>query len=425
MRSYRATHNLTAVSAAVGETAINTEQAFDLSIMADLGDVCNLEMRRETNADEATGKEEPDFIYDNGHTASGSLNFSKAQPQHFAFLLAYALGVSSAVAAGTGHLHTITPINGDTDADRSLPSFSLMQRYGKTVLKRRFISMFVDSFSATFAKDDWVKCSGSIKGTGKHVDNVLEETVTALDNVVSLPLAANGVQGATDAERLDNVQRIKVELTPGVWTEVAYSAVSAATPAAITITSAGGAGASVSYKVLYIPTEDAEFTFPAKIQETPLRVAEMTVLMGATWNGAAFEGGRQLTSEVNSIQYDLSNGLEIEFVPGAGGSYATSCFRPARSQTLKLDRKFKDFILQQHILDNDHFGFRVLCQGAEYEPGHKYQVELIFPKVAVLNSPLSVNGKVLAEAGDMAVLEDDTYGSVIVNVKNLQAGYAG
>lgn len=424
MRSYRATHNMIAVSAGNAETAINTEQTLDLSIMAALGDVFNLDMRRESNADEATGKEEPDQIYDNGHTTSGNLNFPKAQPQHFAFLLAYGLGVSAASAAGTGYQHTITPIDGDLDNDRSLPSFSAMQRYGKTVLKRRFLSMFVDSVSATFAKDDWVKCNGSIKGTGKHVDNVTEETITALDNVTTLTLAANGVEGADAAGRLDNVQRIKVELTSGVWTEVAYSAVSAASPAEITITAPGAGATSVSYKVLYIPTEAAAFTFPAKIQETPLRVAQMSVLMGATWSGTAFAGGRAVTTEVNQIQYNLSNGLEIEFVPGAGGTYATSCFRPARSQTLKLDRKFKDFILQQHILDNDDFGFHILCEGAEYESGHKYQVEFIFPKVAILSSPLSVNGKVLAEAGDMQVLEDDTYGSVIVKVKNLQSGYA-
>jgi len=50
-------------------------------------------------------------------------------------------------------------------------------------------------------------------------------------------------------------------------------------------------------------------------------------------------------------------------------------------------------------------------------------VEIIFPKVGVLNAPLSVDGKRLAEAGDLQVLEDDTYGSVIVKVKNLQATY--
>jgi hypothetical protein len=389
-----------------------------------ISDVINLEPRRESNAEELTGKEEPDAIYDLGGLSVGPLNFEKAQPQHFAFLMAYALGTISTAAAGTGHQHSITPIADDEDESRSLPSFTAAQRFGKTVLKRQFASMFVDSLVATFAADDWVKIRGDIKGTGKVTDNITEETVNALDNAVALTLAANGVEGATAAERLQNVQRIKVELTSGVWTEVAYSVVSAATPAVITITSAGGAGAAKDYKVLYIPTEAGWMTFPARVSETPLRVAETTVTLGGKWSGSAFEGGRDMCAEIRSVEWSFNNNMEITFAPCAGDAYASRAFRPARTQTIKVDREFREYILQQHIDDNDTFGFYILAEGAIYDAPHKYQVEIIFPKVAVLNAPLNVDGKRVAEAGDLQVLEDDTYGSVIAKVKNLQATYA-
>ena len=487
MRSWRATHNLLAVSANNKETAINKEQTLDTSLLVAMSDVINLEPRRESNAEELTGKEEPDTIYDLGGLAVGSFNFEKAQPQHFALLLAYALGVASPAAAGSGYEHTITPSADDEDASRSLPSFTAAQRFGKTVLKRRFASMFVDSFAATFAADDWVKIRGDIKGTGKVTDNVYEETVNALDDAVELTLAANAVEGSTAAERLQNVQRSRIALTAGVWTEVMYSAVSDATPAVITITSAGGASALKDYKILYIPDEvvpgdwtattaysvgdrckptvlndywyictvagtssgtepvtwptiigetvvdgtvtwecitDAWQTFPSRVSETPLRVAEMTVKLGGTWSGSAFGGGRELDAEIRSIEWAFNNNMEIEFVPGAGDAYASRAFRPARTQTLKLDREFREYILQQHIDDNDDFGVYILCEGAIYDSPHKYQVEIIFPKVAVLNAPINVDGKRVAEAGDLTVLEDDTYGSVIVNVKNLQSTYA-
>ena len=423
MRSFRATQNLMAVSAAAKETAINTEQTLDLSLLVDIGDVLNIEQRRENNANELTGKEEADTVYDLGGMASGNFNFNKAQPQHFALLLAYALGQISTVAAGTGYQHTISPILGDVDAARSLPSFTAAMRYGQTVLKKRFASMFVDSITATFAKDAWVKITAALKGTGKVTTNIVEESVTALDNAVALTLAANAVQGADAPTRLDNVQRIRA-LYSGSWVEVTYSVVSAATPAVITITSVGGAGASITYKVLYIPTEAAWCTFPSRVSETPLRVAQMTLKMGGAWNGTTFLGGRSLSAEISSVEWNLSNGLEVEFVPGAGDIYAARAFRPARTQTLKLNREFRENILQQHIADNDTFGFYILAEGAIYDTPHKYQVELIFPKVAVLTSPLSVDGKRLAEAGDLAVLQDDTYGSVIAKVKNLQAVYA-
>jgi hypothetical protein len=423
MRSFRAAQNLMAVSAAAKETAINTEQTLDLSLLVGMEDVINIEQRRENNADELTGKEEADTVYDLGGMAAGSFNFNKAQPQHFAFLMAYALGQISTAAAGTGYQHTITPLPGDVDSARSVPGFTAAMRLGSTVLKKRFASMFVDSLSASFAKDSWVKLTASIKGTGKVTTNVTEETITALDNAVSLTLAANAVEGADAATRLDNVQRIRAYYN-NAWVEVSYSAVSAATPAVITITSLGGAGASITYKVLYIPDEAAWCTFPSRVVETPLRVAQMTLKMGGSWNGTTFLGGRSLSAEISSVEWNFNNGLEIEFVPGAGDAYAARCFRPARTQALKLNREFRENILQQHIADNDTFGFYILAEGAIYDSPHKYQVELIFPKVAVLTSPLAVDGKRLAEAGDLAVLQHDTYGSVIAKVKNLQSAYA-
>lgn len=92
MRNYRANQNLMAVSAAARETAINTEQTLDLSLLVEEGDVLDLDRRRENNQNEMTGKEEPDTVYDLGSKSNGKLTFSKAQPQHFAFVLGYGLG---------------------------------------------------------------------------------------------------------------------------------------------------------------------------------------------------------------------------------------------------------------------------------------------------------------------------------------------
>ncbi len=424
MRSYRATHNLIAVSANAAESAINTEQTLDTSMLAALTDVINLEPRRENNAEELNGLEEPDTIYDLGAMTGFTMNFPKAQPQHFAFLLGYALGSVASAAAGTGYEHTFTPIANDLDNSRSNPSFTAGMRYGQTVLKRRFASNFVDSVKATFARDSWCAISGTCKGTGKVDDNMVEESITALDNAVSLTLAANGVEGSTAAARLDNVQRIRVELTAGQWTEVDYTAVSAATPAVITIASAGGAGDSKTYKVLYIPTESGWHTFPARVSETPLRVSQVTFKLGGAWSGSAFVGGRTLAAEIDNIEYNLNNNTQVMFSVGAGGTYADRAFRDGRVQTLNLTRDFRDYILQQHIDDNDSFGVYLLAQGAVYDSPHAYQVEMIFPKCGVLSAPISVNGKRIAEAGDLMVLQDDTYGSVIAKVKNLQSAYA-
>lgn len=93
MRSIRANHNIIAVSAYAKETAINTAQTLDLSLLASVGDIISIDPRRESNKDELTGKEEADTIYSLGQTAALTLNFPKAQPQHFALLYAFGLGL--------------------------------------------------------------------------------------------------------------------------------------------------------------------------------------------------------------------------------------------------------------------------------------------------------------------------------------------
>ena len=424
MRSIRANHNIIAVSAYARETAINTAQTLDLSLLASVGDIISIDPRRESNKDEMTGKEEADTIYNLGQTSALPLNFPKAQPQHFAFLYAFSLGVVASTAAGTGYLKTITPIDGDLDRQRSLPSFTAGQRSGKTIAKERFASMFVNEVTATFSRDDFVKLTGGIVGTGKYDKSVVEESITALENVTTLTLAANGVAGSTAAERLDSIHQIRVELASGAWTEVAFSAVSAATPAAITITAPDAGTDSVTYKVLYAPTEEAWMSFPSRVSETPLRVSGLTFKIGGKWNGTAILGGRELGSEINSIEHRLSNNGKAEFVPGGGGSYASQYFRDGREQTLSLDREFRDYIIRNYMDTDETFAASILAEGAEFDTGHKYGVEIIFPKLGVLKTPVSANGKRLAEKGDLAVLEDGTYGSVIVKVKNLAQYYA-
>lgn len=424
MRSSRVNFNQIAVSAFAKETAINTEQNLDLSLLAQTGDMITPEPIRETNADEMTGKEEPDTIYDMGKTSSLSLNFPKAQPQHFALLYGYALGSVAAAAAGSGYEKTITPLNADLDAYRSLPSLTAAQRYGKTVFKERFASLFVDQVTAKFARGAWVEINAQLKGTGKSEVSITEETVSALPTVTTLTLDANAVAGSTAAERLDAIHAIRVELATGVWTDVAFSAVSADTPAAITITAPGAGAVAVNYKILYAPAETAWMTFPARVSQTPLRVSEVSLNVGGKWSGSAFAGGRALACEVNSIEHNLSNNGQIEFCIGTDGAYASRYFRDGRTQTLSLDRELRDYIIRNYMDQNETFGVRILAEGEEYETGHKYQVEMIFPLVGVVKAPISANGKRLAEAGDLAVLEDSTYGSVIVKVKDLAAAYA-
>jgi hypothetical protein len=425
IRNFLATHNQLAVSANLQEIAINQEQTLDTTFLVDLNTILNYRPLKYANREEATGLEEADKLYDLGGAVTGSLAFSRAQPQHFAFLMAYALGEVSTVAVGTnGHRHVIRPRSGEVDVARSNPSFTAAMRFGRQVMKRRFASCFVDQVRVEFAKDGWAKVTGVVKGTGKVMDNTKVETVSAAFNAGSLTLAAGGVEGANANDRLANVQAVKV-LTPatGAWDEVNYTAVSSGTPAVVTITPPGGSATSTTYKVYYLPRESGWMAFPNRVEEPPLKVSELMVNIGGRWTGTSFTGGYSPSVEIRRILWNFQNNLSPERCPG-GGDVASRAYRSGREQKLSFDRDFRDFLLAQSLKDNDCFGMYLKAVGPEFEAGAPYQVEIIFPRVAVSAAPVQVSQRRLSESVEFAVLEDDTYGSVIVQVQNRVSSYA-
>ncbi len=413
-RIYNAEYNLLAVSLLLKETALNTAQTLSHTLLAGENDLLQLDPRNEDNRDEQTGYEEADLLYRLGNLSSLSFNPPRGKPQDFLLGLGYGLGSIATSAWGTGFKHACTPLEA-----RVMPGLTAAQRIGKTIMKRRCPSLFVDSVVCTFAKDSWAKIAATLKGTGRFDTNMTKETVNAAYNAASLTLAANPVIGSSAAERLQNVHQIRVKTpTTSEWTEVAFSVVSDASPAVITITPPGEAVTLCDYEIIYCTTEDAWMTFPARVDEPPLRVQDLAMKVGGKWNGTTLLGGRTIDVEINSVEYTLNNNMIIEYRPGGTGDYASYAERGGRVQTLRLDRQMREYILQQRIEDEEYFGVYLKATGAEFESGKNYYVELVFPRCAVLKAPLKIDGKSVAEAGDLAVLQDSTYGSIKATVAN-------
>jgi len=120
----------------------------------------------------------------------------------------------------------------------------------------------------------------------------------------------------------------------------------------------------------------------------------------------------------------MKNNLTPESTPGAGGNYANRAFRTGREQSLKFDRDFRDFLLAQNLKDNDTLGVYLKATGPEFEPGVRYQVDLVFPRVSVLATTVKVYQRRLSEEVEFAILEDDAYGSVKAYVQNQVSSYA-
>lgn len=423
MRSSSAALSLFSLSANNAETDINTFQDIDTSLICGMDNILKLDAKRETDTDEANGVEEASKVYHRGNTSSVSLAFEKMMAQHGAMFLAYALGNCVSVAQGAGYEHTITPRDGHFDYERDQLGFTGAQKLGG-VVKRRFASLFVDSVDITYSQDQFAKLSAGIKGTGKFETNVTQETVNAAGNSTSLILAANAAFGSTAEERLDAIHQVTVELTSGVKTEVKVTAVSGATPAELTITDPGGDSTIVKYVVSYVPDEAAWCSLPPTVDESPLLVCGLNVVVGGTWNGAAFVGGRNVSSQITEVTYSLQNSLSIMSTPGGCINYSNKVSRPARKQMIKLNKEMRDYILQLQLENNETFGIELDLIGDDYATEETFQMKTVIPKLGVIDAPISVKDKKLAEAGDLLVLDGGVYPSTTHTVRNQISQYA-
>jgi hypothetical protein len=97
-----ASNNVIAVSAKLRETAINTEQTLDTTMLWNMASLIDIDPRRQNNDNEAHGKEEVDTIYDRGKLSMWPAAHDMAQPQNIAFLMGYGMGnvVSTTLGAG-------------------------------------------------------------------------------------------------------------------------------------------------------------------------------------------------------------------------------------------------------------------------------------------------------------------------------------
>jgi len=231
-RNYLADYNEFVISANARETALNTEQTLDTLLRIAKANIIEADPRSESNADELTGHEEPDRLYRLGWMLGKTIEFPKAQPQHFAIGYGFGLGICTPTGWGSGKKHLCLPTS-----DMLLPGFTAAMKLGAEIEKRRHASNFVDTLTSTWAKDSWAKLSLGLKGTGKYTSNIYEETKSAAYNAATLALLANAVQGATPAARLDSLHMLRVYVPNlSYWLEKIVTEISGATPAVLTVT---------------------------------------------------------------------------------------------------------------------------------------------------------------------------------------------
>ncbi|MCP4108568.1 MAG: hypothetical protein GY749_23975 [Desulfobacteraceae bacterium] len=244
-------------------------------------------------------------------------------------------------------------------------------------------------------------------------ENMKTETVSGLDNVSSVTLG-EAVAGTTALERAANVLSVREDST-GDWKPVTFSAVSAADPGVVSITSLGGDGDPVNYQIRYRPENGTWHTFPAKdYEEAPLKVKQTNVHIGGKWDGTKFVGGMNPKCELKSVEWGFNQTITLEDCFGADELYAATASRDERSQTLKVDREFRDAVYEMWLEEEIKFGVSVKCEGMPYdEDGNKYALWIVLPKVGIEAASKGADGNKGSESIQFKVLEDETHGSVV------------
>lgn len=132
-----------------------------------------------------------------------------------------------------------------------------------------------------------------------------------------------------------------------------------------------------------------------------------------------------IASTVRSIEWSVNNNPDPEELYRLGsGLYLGAFERGDLVQTVNLDYDYADETEVERLTNQTAVAFQVKIRGAEIETGFYYGMNLIFPKLKYAGVERAVDRGKLVNRIRMQVLEDATYGSVILVVFNIQTAYA-
>ncbi len=398
-----------------------------VSMAFDLGSGVNLARTVEDDRDQLRGVDLATRLYLAGQTAGGKLSQKRAKPDFLTFALGCFFGQvnTEQVAAGI-YQHTITP-----SSALSLPAFTLLQRRGDAILKERFSGNLVEGFSLELG-ESWVGLSSDLLGIGKREVNYQNEIVSAPANSTQITLSGNGVEGATASERLENVFRIRAkDAGSNFWEVCPAASVSGGAPAVITLQEPVGQSSDlIEFHLDYLPTEPEWCDFPAELDESPLKLVDANLIVDGYFTGSQVQGGEVISNDLLGFSIQGKNNLEIrKLADGSNNPWASEAARSQRELTVKLSERLRNTIRQWQAdhPETERISLYLKIRGAEIVPqsGYYFGADLIFPQCGILNDPISVNGKFLAQEGDLLVMDDINYNGVFIRTWNRVSEYLG
>ena len=173
---------------------------------------------------------------------------------------------------------------------------------------------------------------------------------------------------------------------------------------------------------------------PTVVGESYLRYGDVNFTRGGSLSGTVVGGdlavGGSPTSfkaDLQSFEWTMDNQAQTFYEMGDSSGYVTRAERGDRfQQNLSAVLEMQGDSHKTGLINGTEYILHIPIAGAVIPGGSgsfNYSCDLIFPKVVYKEAKKDRDGEVVTVNAEFQVLEDTSYGSVIVKVINEQTGY--
>lgn len=173
---------------------------------------------------------------------------------------------------------------------------------------------------------------------------------------------------------------------------------------------------------------------PTVVAESYLRYGDLQFSRGGTLSGSVATqdltvggGPTQFKADLRSFEWTLDNQAQAIYEMGDNSGYATRVERGDRfTHDLKAVFEMQGDEHKSGLLAGTEYVLNIPIIGSVIPGGtgsFNFRADIIFPRVVYREAKKDRDGEVMIVNADFQVLEDSTYGSVIIEVHNEQTGY--
>jgi hypothetical protein len=175
----------------------------------------------------------------------------------------------------------------------------------------------------------------------------------------------------------------------------------------------------------------------SEVSESAMNAKAASVWLGATTYAGTIgdgldittsnlSGGSAVKADLMSFNWDYSNGVDLDYLYEIGGGVVlNSVSRVAREQTISMVLLMDNYTEIDRLNDQDSCAFELMVRGSEIESGRYYGMDLVFPVIKYKVADIQEQDGRLVVSIEATVLQDSTYGSVVLVVVNQQTSYMG